>query len=69
MPRNDRTQNGRSTVRVLHFPAATPIASSPDVDADALADSIRKAWTQKSSPIKSQSGPKQRLLRMADGKI
>lgn len=68
MPRNDRTQNGRSTVRVLHFPAATPIASSPDVDADALADSIRKAWTQKSSSAKGQPGSKPGLLRMADSK-
>lgn len=68
MPRNDRTQNGRSTVRVLHFPAATPAASSPDVDADALADSIRKAWTQKSSS-KSQSSSRPGLARLADGKI
>ena len=69
MPRNDRTQNGRTTVRVLHFPAAPPSAPSPDVDADALADSIRKAWTQKPSPAKSQSSSSSGLPRLADGKI
>jgi hypothetical protein len=39
------------------------------MDTDALADSIRKAWTQSSSPVKSQSGAKPKLLRMADSKI
>jgi hypothetical protein len=70
MPRNERTQNGHSTVRVLHFPAATPSAPAidTDVDADALADSIRKAWTQKSS-AKNQSGPRTGLPRLADEKI
>ncbi|HEX3585184.1 MAG TPA: hypothetical protein VH024_04275 [Candidatus Angelobacter sp.] len=73
MPRNERTQNERSTVRVLHFPAPTPSASSADtdVDADALADSIRKAWTQtqKSSPAKNPSGSRTGLPRLANGKI
>jgi hypothetical protein len=71
MPRNEQTQNGRSTVRVLHFPIPTPSATSTnsDVDADALADSIRKAWTQKPSPAKSQSGSRPRLARLADEKI
>lgn len=71
MPKNERMQNAHSTVRVLHLPALTPSANSTnsDVDADALADSIRKAWTQKSSPAKRQSGSKPRLLRLADGKI
>jgi len=69
MPKNDRMQNGRSTVKVLHFPVATPGPASTDLDADALADSIRKAWTQKSSPAKSQSGSSQRLPRLADDKI
>ena len=69
MPRNEQTQNGRSTVRVLHFPAATPGPASTDLNADALADSIRKAWTQKSSPAKSQSGSSARLPRLADSKI
>lgn len=70
MPRNERTQNGHSTVRVLHFPAATPNAPAidTDMDADALADSIRKAWTQKSS-AKNQSGPRTGLPRLADEKI
>jgi hypothetical protein len=70
MPRNERTQNGHSTVRVLHFPAATPSAPAidTDMDADALADSIRKAWTQKSS-AKNQSGPRTGLPRLADEKI
>jgi hypothetical protein len=39
------------------------------LNADALADSIRKAWTQKSSPAKSQSGSSARLPRLADSKI
>src|SRR5579859_2006028 len=71
MPRNEQMQNGRSTVRVLHFPAPTSsaTATNSDVDANALADSIRKAWTQKSSPAKSQSGSSQRLPRLADSKI
>jgi len=70
MPRNERMQNGHSTVRVLHFPAPTPSApaSDPDMDSDALADSIRKAWTQK-PPAKNQSGPRAGLPRLADGKI
>jgi len=71
MPRNERTQNGHSTVRVLHFPAATPSvpAIDADLDSDALADSIRKAWTQKSS-AKNQSGrPRTGLPRLADEKI
>jgi hypothetical protein len=69
MPKNQRTQNGRSTVRVLHFPNPTPSASPTDGNTDALADSIRKAWTQKSSTIKDQSDSKPKLLRLADGKI
>jgi hypothetical protein len=70
MPRNERTQNGHSTVRVLHFPAATPSAPAidTDMDADALADSIRKAWTQKSS-AKNQSSRRTGLPRLADEKI
>ncbi|HEY1528841.1 MAG TPA: hypothetical protein VGH51_21670 [Candidatus Angelobacter sp.] len=70
MPRNERTQNGRSTVRVLHFPASSPTpASTTDVDTDALADSIRKSWTQKSASGKSPLAPKPKLLRLADNKI
>jgi hypothetical protein len=40
-----------------------------DGDAEALADSIRKAWTQKSSSPKQASGSNPGLLRLADGKI
>ena len=69
MPKNDRTQNGRSTVRVLHFPAATPAPATADLDENALADSIRKAWTQKSSPTKNQSASRPGLPRLAGGKI
>lgn len=47
MAKHDRTQNSRSTVRVLHFPASSPPAPASDLDSDALADAIRKAWTQK----------------------
>lgn len=70
MPKNDRNQNGRSNVRVLHFPASVPTPAPADEDADALADSIRKAWTQKSSaPKQASGGPNPGLLRLADGKI
>jgi hypothetical protein len=40
-----------------------------DGDAEALADSIRKAWTQKSSASKQTSGPNPSLLRLAGEKI
>ena len=69
MPKNERNQNGRSTVRVLHFPASSPMPPTNGGDSDALADSIRKAWTQKSSTTKRASGPNPGLLRLADGKI
>ncbi len=73
MPKTERSHNyranGRSNVRVLHFPATTPMPAPSDGDADALADSIRKAWTQKSSAPKRVSGPNAGLLRLVDGKI
>ena len=72
MPKNERNQKGRSNVRVLHFPASstTSTSASPaDVDADTLADSIRKAWTQKSAPTKRAAVSNPGLLRLADGKI
>jgi len=68
MPKNERNQNGRSNVRVLHFPAPSPTPAPKNSDADELADSIRKAWTQKSSTTKSSSGSPT-LLRLVDGKI
>jgi len=69
MPKNERNQNGRSNVRVLHFPASVPTPAPMDGDAEALADSIRKAWTQKSSAQKQASGSHPGLLRLADEKI
>lgn len=69
MPKNERNQNGRSNVRVLHFPASSPAPAPVNSDTDALADSIRKAWTQKSSATKRASGPDAGLLRLVDGKI
>jgi hypothetical protein len=69
MPKNERSQNGRSNVRVLHFPASVPAPAPIDGDTDALADSIRKAWMQKSPPTKRSSGPNPGLLRLADEKI
>jgi len=73
MPKNERNQNdrsnGRSNVRVLHFPAAAPTQAPVNSDTDALADSIRKAWTQKSSVTKRASGSNAGLLRLVDGKI
>jgi hypothetical protein len=69
MPRNERNQNGRSTVRVLHFPASSPAPVSTGLDSDALADSIRKAWTQKAAAAKNPSGTRQNLLRLADENI
>jgi hypothetical protein len=69
MPKTERNQNGRSNVRVLHFPASVPTPAPMDGDAEALADSIRKAWTQKSSASKQTSGPSPGLLRLAGEKI
>jgi hypothetical protein len=69
MPKNERNQNGRSNVRVLHFPAASPTPAPVDSDTDALAESIRKAWTQKSSATKRASSSKAGLLRLVDGEI
>ena len=69
MPKTERNQNGRSNVRVLHFPASVPTPAPIDGDAEALADTIRKAWTQKSSAPKQISGPHPALLRLADEKI
>jgi len=69
MPKTERNQNGRSNVRVLHFPASVPTPAPMDGDAEALADSIRKAWTQKSSAQKQTSGSHPGLLRLADEKI
>ena len=69
MPKKDRNQNGHSNVRVLHFPASVPAPAPIDDDAEALADSIRKAWTQKSSAPKQASGSNAGLLRLADGKV
>jgi len=69
MPKNERNQNGRSNVRVLHFPASSPMLAPVDGDTDALADSIRKAWTQKPSATKRSAGSDARLLHLVDGKI
>jgi hypothetical protein len=69
MPKNERNQNGRSNVRVLHFPASAPAPAPSDGDTDALADSIRKAWTQKPSATKRASDANTGLLRLVDGKI
>jgi hypothetical protein len=56
MAKEDRTRNSRSTVRVLHFPASSPALPANDLDSDALADAIRRAWTQKSSSSKPDAG-------------
>ncbi|HZE82047.1 MAG TPA: hypothetical protein VE604_14185 [Candidatus Polarisedimenticolia bacterium] len=69
MPKNERNQNGRSNVRVLHFPATSPTLTGTDGTTDALADSIRKAWTQKSSTTKPSSTTNPGLLRLADGEF
>ena len=69
MPKNERNQNGRSNVRVLHFPATSPATTPVNSDTDALADAIRKAWTQKSSATRRVSGSDPGLLRLVDGKI
>ena len=73
MPKTDRNQNSRSNggsnVRVLHFPVTTPTPAPTHGDSDALADSIRKAWTQKSSDIKQASGSNPGQLRLVNGKI
>jgi hypothetical protein len=69
MPKNERNQNGRSNVRVLHFPATSSTPTANDNETDALADSIRKAWTQKSSTTKRNSAANSGLLRLADGEV
>jgi hypothetical protein len=73
MPKTERNQNGRSNggsnVRVLHFPATSPTPEPSHSDSDALADSIRRAWTQKSSNTKQASGSNPGQLRLANGKI
>lgn len=69
MPKNERNQNGRSNVRVLHFPVSSPAPAPINSDTDALADAIRKAWTQKSSGTKRVSGSNPGLLRLVDEKI
>jgi len=69
MPKNERNQNGRSNVRVLHFPATSPAPTANNDDTDALADSIRKAWTQKSSTTKRSAATNPGLLRLADGEF
>ena len=69
MPKTERNQNGRSNVRVLHFPASSPAPAPINSETDALADSIRKAWTQKPSATKRTSSSNPGLLRLVDGKI
>jgi len=69
MPKNERNQNGRSNVRVLHFPASSPNTPAASGETDALADSIRKAWTQKSSTTKRSPATNPGLLRLADGEF
>jgi hypothetical protein len=57
MAKQPRRENRNQSVRVLHFPDAKPqlAPSTPPKDSDALADAIRKAWTQKSgTPIKQR---------------
>ncbi|MGC2694719.1 MAG: hypothetical protein WA738_02925 [Candidatus Angelobacter sp.] len=66
MTKYDRKQNGRSNVRVLHFPASSPVPPGTDVNADALADAIRKAWTKKSSPLKPNANILQRPARLVN---
>lgn len=69
MPKAERNQSDRSNVRVLHFPASSPMPAPVNSDTDALADSIRKAWTQKSSAAKRTSASNPGLLRLVNGKI
>ena len=51
MSKQDRTESNPPAVRVLHFPvtqSAQPAQSATHgSDSDAMADAIRKAWTQK----------------------
>ena len=61
-----RKQNGRSNVRVLHFPASAPVPPGNDVNADALADAIRKAWTTKPSSLKPDTNILARPARLVN---
>lgn len=58
MAKQPRRENHTQSVRVLHFPDAKPelAPSNPPKESDALADAIRKAWTQKSAPMKQRAG-------------
>ena len=73
MPKTDRNQNSRSNggsnVRVLHFPATSATPAPSNGDSDALADAIRKAWTQKPSNIRQAAGSGLGQLRLVNGKI
>ena len=73
MPKTDRNQNSRSNggsnVRVLHFPATSPTPAPSSGDSDALADAIRKAWTQKSSNTKQAARSNPGQLRLVNEKI
>ncbi len=53
MPKNERNQNGRSNVRVLHFPAASPMPAANNTDADALADSSARPGRKNPRPQKA----------------
>jgi hypothetical protein len=59
MAKQPRRENRTQSVRVLHFPDAKPElrpSNPPREEGDALADAIRKAWTQKSTaPIKQRA--------------
>jgi hypothetical protein len=57
MAKQPRRDNRTQQVRVLHFPDAKPELppSTPPKESDALADAIRRAWTQKTAaPLKQR---------------
>jgi hypothetical protein len=58
MAKQPRRENRTQSVRVLHFPDAKPELppSNPPKESDALADAIRRAWTQKpGTPMKQRA--------------
>ena len=57
MAKQPRHENRTQSVRVLHFPDNKPELpqTNPPKEGDALADAIRKAWTQKSGPVKQRA--------------
>ena len=58
MKKQGRSPGHTSTVRVLYFPASEPTSPVEGAD-DALAEAIRKSWTQRGLPAEKQEAATQ----------